>query len=102
MGFRGFLGMCGEAAEGDGLMARIKWNIDAFAAIRNAPGVLEDLQDRADRIAAAAGDGYESRPAEAGEGKKGRGRAAVLTGTAEARADNAHNQTLLRSLDSGA
>lgn len=80
---------------------RIKWNLAAFAELRNAPGVLNDLQDRADRIADAAGDGYESRPAEAGEGKRGRGRAAVLTGNAEARVDNARNETLLRSLDAG-
>lgn len=81
---------------------RIKWNLSAFAEIRNAPGVLDDLQDRADAIANAAGDGYESRPAEAGTGKKGRGRAAVVTGTADARVDNARNQTLLKSLDAGA
>lgn len=81
---------------------RIKWNIPAFSEIRNAPGVLDDLQERADAIANAAGEGYESRPAEAGEGKSGRGRAAVLTATAEARADNARSQTLLRSLDAGA
>lgn len=81
---------------------RIKWNIRAFAELRNEPGVLNDLQERAEAIADAAGEGYESRPAEAGEGKQGRGRAAVLTGTADARADNAKNQTLLRSLDAGA
>lgn len=81
---------------------KIKWNLPAFAQLRNEPGVLNDLEERAEAIAAAAGDGYESRPAEAGKGKKGRGRAAVLTGNAAARRDNAKNQTLLRSLDAGA
>lgn len=81
---------------------RIKWRRAGFPELRNEPGVLEDLQTRADAIADAAGDGYESRPAEPGEGKKGRARAAVLTGTAEARVDNARNQTLLRSIDAGA
>lgn len=78
---------------------KIKWRRAAFPELRNEPGVLADLQERADAIAAAAGDGYESRPAEAGVE---RGRAAVLTGTAEARIDNARNQTLIRSLDAGA
>ena len=82
--------------------SKIKWRIEGFSEIRNAPGVLDDLQQRADAIADEAGDGYESRPAETGEGRKSRGRAAVLTGTAEARYDNARNQTLLRSLDAGA
>ena len=81
---------------------KIKWNIPAFAELRNAPGVLDDLQERADAIANAAGEGYESRPAEAGKGKRGRGRAAVLTADFNAVRDNAKNQTLLRSLDAGA
>lgn len=81
---------------------RIKWNIGAFAEIRNAPGVLDDLQNRADAIANAAGEGYESRPAEAGKGRNGRGRAAIITADFDAVRDNAKNQTLLRSLDSGA
>lgn len=81
---------------------RMKWNIKAFAEIRNAPGVLDDLQNRADAIASAAGEGYESRPAEAGKGRKGRGRAAVITADFDAVRDNAKNQTLLRSLDAGA
>lgn len=80
---------------------KIKWRIAGFAEIRNAPGVFDNLQDRAEAVAADAGDGYEARPAESGKGKRGRGRAAVLTGTAEARIDNARNQTLLRSLDAG-
>ncbi|MFJ2506324.1 hypothetical protein [Microbacterium sp. NPDC087592] len=82
--------------------SKIKWRIEGFARLRNEPGVLDDLQERANSIADAAGEGYESRPAEAGAGKSGRARAAVITGTAEARVDNARNQTLLRSLDAGA
>lgn len=104
MGERRLHRMCGETAEGGRLMAkpRIKWRLAGFSELRNAPGVLEDLQDRADKIASAAGEGYESRPAEVRKGRTGRGRAVVLTGDFAARRDNAKNNTLLKSLDAGA
>lgn len=77
---------------------RIKWNLPAFRELRLEPGVINDLEERAEAIAAAAGDGYEAS-AMAG---KNRGRASVITADYAAMRDNARNQTLLRSLDAGA
>lgn len=77
---------------------RIKWNLDGFRQIRVAPGVQAHIEQLASEIAARAGDGYETRPVETGEGRTARARVAVLTATAEARRDNARNQTLIRAL----
>lgn len=76
---------------------RIKWRIAGFRELRLAPGVIENLGERADRIAAAAGPGYEPSTFEG----RNRGRASVITADFGARRDNAKNQTLLRSLDAG-
>ena len=80
------------------MATRIKWNVKAFRELRLESGVIADLEDRAERVAAAAGDGYEAS-AMAG---KNRGRASVVTGDYAAMRDNAKHQTLLRSLDAGA
>lgn len=77
---------------------RIKWRLPGFRELRLEPGVIADLEERAEAIAAAAGDGYEAS-AMAG---KNRGRASVITADYAAMRDNAKNQTLLRSLDAGA
>lgn len=77
--------------------SRIKWNLPAFRELRLEPGVIADLGERADAIAAAAGPGYEASTFEG----KNRGRASVITGDAASRRDNARNQTLLCSLDAG-
>lgn len=76
---------------------RIKWNVKAFRELRLEPGVINDLEDRAEAIAAAAGEGYVAS-AQAG---KNRGRASVITGDFDAILDNYRHQTLLRSLDAG-
>lgn len=88
-------------------MVKFKWNLQAFRDLRNSPGVIADLERRANAIAAAANgadrnaegepDGYV---AAAGPGKN-RGRATVVTATAPAMADNARHQTLIRALDAG-
>lgn len=77
---------------------RIKWRVAGFRELRLEPGVIADLEERAEAVAAAAGDGYEAS-AMAG---KNRGRASVITADYAAMRDNAKNQTLLRSLDAGA
>lgn len=78
---------------------RVDWNMKGFRELRTDPGVLKDMQDRAARIAAAAGPGYET---DSGITRgRGRARASVRTGTSEAAVDNAQNNTLLRSLDAG-
>lgn len=78
--------------------SRIKWNIAGFRQLRLEPGVIADLGERGDRIADAAGSGYEASTYEG----RNRGRASVITADYDAIRDNAKNQTLLRSLDAGA
>ena len=76
---------------------RIKWNIKGFEELRRAPGVAADIDSRAARVAAAAGDGYESSPYRG----SGRHRASVMTKTPKAMVNNAKHNTLLRALDAG-
>lgn len=78
-------------------MAKLRWRIKGFRELRLAPGVIEDLGRRADAVRADAGDGYESSTFEG----RNRGRASVITVTADAMRDNARNQSLLRALDAG-
>ena len=77
---------------------KIKWNRAAFNALRTAPGVEADLTERAQAMAAAAGDGVEMLPAEAGRRRAHR---VVATVTVEAARANAKNNTLIRALDAG-
>lgn len=77
--------------------SNIKWRVAGFRELRLEQGVIDDLGERADRIAAAAGAGYEPSTFEG----RNRGRASVITADRAARRDNAKNQTLLRSLDAG-
>lgn len=79
---------------------RVVYKPGAFAAVRTAPGVLSELTARAERIAGAAGPGYEARAARSTGGRV-RGRASVGTATFQAMRDNARNHTLLRALGSG-
>ena len=78
-------------------MARIVWNRRGFEALRRHPAVLANLRSRADRIAAAAGDGFV---AQSGQGKT-RARAAVIAATYQARRRTSKDNTLLRALDAG-
>ena len=77
----------------------IKWNRDAFKAIRTSAAVERELLRRAEKIAQACGDGFE---ADSGiTGGRGRARAAVWTASREARKRNASENALLRNLDAG-
>lgn len=80
------------------MATRIKWNLSAFEELRREPGIRRELAERAERIADAAGSGYVAEGPEHG---RTRDRAAVVTETGDAIADNARHQTLLHSLDSG-
>jgi hypothetical protein len=82
-------------------MARIKWHMRGFVQLRNAPGVVADLQARAQRIAEAAGEGVATRPAETHYGRQGRARAAVVTETYDAMRSQAKDSTLSRAIDAG-
>ena len=77
---------------------KIKWNRAAFNALRTAPGVEADLTERAQAVAAAAGEGVEMLPAEAGRKRAHR---VVATVTPQAAKVNAEQNTLIRALDSG-
>lgn len=76
---------------------KIKWKISGFEELRRAPGVAADVDSRGARVAAAAGDGYESSSYEG----TGRHRNSVMTKTPKAMIDNARHNTLLRALDAG-
>lgn len=77
---------------------RIKWNMAAFRALRTAPGVTADLSRRAERVAAACGDGFVARTT---PGTRGRSRAAVITASPDAIRRNARDNTLVRNLRAG-
>lgn len=79
---------------------QLKFNQSAFAEIRTAPKVMAMLNDIAGQTAARAGDGFESRSAEATGGKV-RGRAAVITVSHKAMRDQSRNRTLERSIGGG-
>lgn len=74
---------------------KIKWNMAAFKAIRFDPTVLGVINNAAAKIAAAAGDGYET----GAYSGTNRPRASVITATYKAQRDNAKNNTLARSID---
>lgn len=76
---------------------RVVINRAAVGALLKSPEVQRDLEDRAERIADAAGPGFEVRT----DVGPHRARAAVLTATPEAVEANARDHTLIRSLDAG-
>lgn len=76
---------------------RIKWNRRAFAELRTMPAVMRELDALAEGIAARAGEGFVAEPASVTGGRV-RGRAAVLTSTRQAQAQEAREHTLEASL----
>lgn len=76
---------------------RVKLDISGFDELRKDPNLVADINARAQRIANAAGAGYEVSPR---TGKK-RHRASVITESYEAANDNAENNTLLKAMDAG-
>lgn len=92
---------------------KIKWNVQGFYDLRREPGVVSDLESRAERIASAArssGDGrYETSSQQGkkgpsptgGPGYQGRWRTTVITADAKAQAETARHQTLHKSIDAG-
>lgn len=73
----------------------VKGNNAGIRALLKESGVLDDLEVRAERVRAAAGDGYETSSRVGST----RARASVGTVTYAARRDNAENHTLLAALD---
>lgn len=87
-------------------MARVtvKLNKAGFAALRNSPEVMADLNRRATRIANAAGEGFAARLDQRGSSSmssRPRARASVGTTDAKSIRKNAKENTLMRALDAG-
>ncbi|MFA5712299.1 hypothetical protein [Mycolicibacterium sp.] len=76
---------------------RIVLNRKGMRQLLRSPEVLADLERRAERIAARAGDGMEPS-AMVG---KNRARASVITATSEARKAEATRRALTRAIDAG-
>ena len=81
---------------------RIKLYNKGMVELRNSPGVVAELERRASAIAASAGEGVATRPAETDFSfPSGRARVAVVTETFDAMYAEATNRTLTRALDAG-
>lgn len=78
---------------------RIQWNLAAFRELRTDPGIVADIEERASRIAAAAGDGHEVNVSTSGG--RGRARASVVTATADAMRSESEDMTLTSAIDAG-
>ena len=78
------------------MSARVKFNSKELDRIRKEL-VKNDLKKRADRIAAAAGDGMESSVVIG----RTRARASVITATHAARRAEARDASLTRAIDAG-
>ena len=77
------------------MSVKIEWNEAGFDALRQDPAVQKHMAALGGKVARAAGEGYELRePTEF----PNRDRVAVITATAQARADNARNMTLVKAL----
>lgn len=76
---------------------RINWNMDAFEELRRRPDVAAIVDGAGERIAAAAGNGFEASPHEG----RTRHRCSVITATPKAMVVNARDNTLLGALDAG-
>ncbi len=76
---------------------KIVINREGIKELLNAPGVVKDLEARAERIAEAAGPGMETRPSETAR----RARVAVITATPDAARREAKERALTRALDAG-
>lgn len=77
---------------------RIDFHYKGFNQVRNAPGVVSDLERRAAAVAAAAGPGHEIRTLAGGN--RVRARVSVRTATPEARLAEATNKTLSQAIGS--
>lgn len=78
----------------------IKWRFPAFREMRSTSEVQAELSRRAQRIAAAAGPGYEAGTPHV-TGGWGRGRVSVRTATTSARRRESREHNLLRALNAG-
>lgn len=81
---------------------RIKLNNKGFAELRNSKEVRAELDRIANRVANAAGDGFEARPASPGtKSNRSRARASVGTTNYASRRRQSRDGVLQRALDAG-
>jgi hypothetical protein len=80
--------------------ARIQWAPDALYNVRSSPEVRSWVDGTAERVASAAGDGFEWSSQQGRRAPQGRWRAIVYPATASARSRNAQENTLVRVLGS--
>lgn len=87
---------------------KFKMNRQGFRELRNSPGVVADLEDRAERVANSAEMEYTPSSWETNEGfipnvSEGRNRArgSVVTGNPHAARHAAAHNTLVRALEAG-
>jgi hypothetical protein len=78
-------------------MAEIRLNRAVVAALLKSPEVRRDLRRRAERIAAAAGEGFEVRESE----PRRRARVAVVAVTNRAKRGEAKDGRLSRAIGAG-
>lgn len=76
---------------------KLKLNNKGFRALRTDPGVKRDLMKRAQRVADAAGEGFEAHESPS----KNRARATVGTQSYKARRKQSKENVLQRSLSAG-
>jgi len=77
---------------------RVVLNHAGFQALLTSAEVEADVMRRAEKVAAAAGDGYEVLP---NDRRRGRAGATVAASSAEAKRDEARDHKLLGALDAG-
>lgn len=79
----------------------VKFNLKGFVALRNSPGVVADLERRAQAIAEAAGDGFAVKVKTNLAYPMGRAKATVFTDTIEAMIAEATDRALMSAIDAG-
>ena len=78
-------------------MAKWRWNLKEFEAIRRKPQMVARLSRTGGAIRSGCGVGYTASTIQG----RTRARTNVAAYTYAAREDNARNQTLLRNMDRG-
>lgn len=77
------------------VIVRVDLHIAGFNKLRNDPGVVKMLRDKANAVASAAGEGHDVQVHVGGA----RARATVMTKSIGAKRREAKNRNLLRALD---
>lgn len=79
------------------MSGKIKLNEQGFRELRKAARVRKDLMRRAEKVAEAAGDGFEAKASPS----KNRARAVVVATTHKARRKQSKENVLQRALNAG-